>query len=144
MKYSLSFYDPYCQTRLTGRKAFFFCAYHQFSIPHDTAAAILYGDLLQGLYDYRFDPDFLKEFNIKASSFLSDADWYTAALRSMGYDDIAEEYELIDEKARQFALQQREDGVFDDSLIKEKILSLIPEKYIRKKGSKVSQKEVKV
>ena len=133
MKFALSFHDPYYNTRLTGRKTFFFCAYHHFVIPHDTAAAILYGDLMQGMYDEGFGPEYLKEFNIAASSFLAEADWYRAALRSMGYNDIAEEYEQIDETVRQFAIKQRNDGIYDDEPIKEKIMSLIPEKYIRKK-----------
>ena len=48
MKNKLSFYDPFGKPRLSGRKTLLFCAYHGFSIPHDTAAAILYADIYEG------------------------------------------------------------------------------------------------
>lgn len=100
MTKAISFFDPYGRTRLSGRKALLFCAYHGFTIPHDTVAAILYNEVLRGAEQVSFDGDCLKLFTPSLTSFVEDADWLLKAIESMGYKDISDEFRRLDEVTR--------------------------------------------
>lgn len=131
MRYSLSFNDPYGRTRLSGRKALLFCAYNGFSIPHDTVGAILYGELLQGLAGVSFSDEVSDVMTVSMVSYVEDADWLLAAIRSMGYGDIADEFESIDGQVTAFVADMKARGDWNEESLREKILSLIPEKFVQ-------------
>ena len=64
-------------------------------------------------------------------SYVEDADWLLAAIRSMGYGDIADEFESIDGQVTAFVADMKARGDWNEESLREKILSLIPEKFVQ-------------
>lgn len=126
------FRDPYGKTRLSGRKTLLFCAYNQFFIPHDIAGAILYSDVLDGLSELDFDSDLFRICDPSLVSFFDDADWYLAALHSMGHGDIADEFKDLNDKVRKYVKNNY--GKMPHDELKTRILGMLPQKYICKKN----------
>ncbi|MCR5070978.1 MAG: hypothetical protein K6A62_03530 [Bacteroidales bacterium] len=124
MRKTLSFYDPYGRTRLSGRKTFFFCAYHGFTIPHDIAGAILYSEVYAGA-----NVDFgacLCQFTPSLNSFLADADWYLCALEEMGYDDLVKEFKKLNKTMSTFIKKRFAKEPYIVSVVLEKLDEILP------------------
>ena len=90
------------QARMSGRKTLLFCAYNQFLIPHDVAGAILYSEAINGLSELDFDSELFQICTPSLVSFIDDADWFLAALRSMGHGDIADEFDVLNDSVREY------------------------------------------
>ena len=87
---------------MSGRKTLLFCAYNQFLIPHDVAGAILYSEAINGLSELDFDSELFQICTPSLVSFIDDADWFLAALRSMGHGDIADEFDVLNDSVREY------------------------------------------
>lgn len=115
---------------MNARDTLLFCAYNNFTIPHDVVGAILFGDALAGqveeiitLWDINM---FIPSFN----TFIADADWYLAAIKSMGYPDIVEEFERINMEYHEYASNFHTDDPDNLEPLTQKLESLIPARYM--------------
>ena len=96
----LFFFDPFGNTCLSGRKTLLFCAFHGFTIPHDIAGAILYSEVLEEAKKVDFS-DVLDTFIPSLRTFV-DTSLFLPALADMGYQDLVDEFNCLDEKMREF------------------------------------------
>ena len=127
---TLIFNDPYGETSMNARETLLFCAYHHFTIPHDIVGAILFGDALAGQVE---EIKALWDINIFVPSlytFIADADWYLAAIKSMGYPDIVEEFERINREYHEYAKNHHYTDPDNLDLLTQKLESLIPACYM--------------
>ena len=134
----MKFYDPYGKTRLSSRKTLLFCAYHKFTIPHDIVGAILYSDALEGAADVEFSKEVMEEFIPSLHSFVADIDWYLAAIKSMGYQDIVDEFNALSADVANFIGERFATEPYDPAVVKEKVKAIVPDAY-----KKYLQKELK-
>ncbi len=125
MNKPISFYDPYGNTRLSGRKTFLFCAYHGFIIPHDIAAAILYAEVYKGALNIDFGR-VLGVITPSLNSFLADADWYLAALKDMGYQDLVDEFNRLNKRMRCFMKKWLTKNPYSISAVLRKLDEILP------------------
>ena len=127
---TLIFNDPYSGASMNARDTLLFCAYNNFTIPHDIVGAILFGDALAGQVEEIITLSDINMFIPSLHTFIADADWYLAAIKSMGYHDIVEEFERINreyhEYARNYHLGNQD---YLEPLIQE-LESLIPSRYM--------------
>ena len=127
---TLIFNDPYSGASMNARDTLLFCAYNNFTIPHDIVGAILFGDALAGQVEQIKALWDVNMFVPSLCTFIADADWYLAAIKSMGYPDIVEEFERINreylEYARNYHLGNQD---YLEPLIQE-LESLIPSRYM--------------
>ena len=96
----LFFFDPFGNTCLSGRKTLLFCAFHGFTIPHDIAGAILYSEVFEEAKKVDFGT-VLDMFIPSLRSFV-DTSLFLPALADMGYQDLVDEFNCLDEKMREF------------------------------------------
>ena len=134
----MKFYDPYGKTRLSGRKTLLFCAYHQFTIPHDIVGAILYSEALKGVEEVTFDREVMDEFTPSLNSFVPDIDWILAAIKSMGYQNIVDEFNAQSADVASFVEERFATEPYDPAVVKEKVKAIVPDAY-----KKYLQKELK-
>ena len=128
MKKQLSFYDPFGKTRLSGRKTLLFCAYHGFSIPHDTAAAILYADI----YDGAQKVDFSKTMDIITPSLHSFVDsWELDAFKSLGYQDLIDEFQRLDQEFQSFITDCFSSEKYSIPVVLDKLTEMLPSYHVR-------------
>ena len=128
----MTFRDPYGKTRMSGRKTLLFCAYNQFLIPHDVAGAILYSEAINGLSELDFDSDLFQICTPSLVSFIDDADWILAALRSMGHGDIADEFDVLNDSVREYVRENY--GKISHEELKTGIVEMLPQKYLKPKS----------
>ena len=140
MTKAISFYDPYGRTRLSGRKALLFCAYHGFSMPHDTVAAILYNEVLRGAGQVSFDGNCLKLFTPSLTSFVEDVDWLLKAVESMGYRDISDEFRRLDGTVRSAIRERFASEPYNTHAVSEILEKALPAKYLPPKKKPITQK----
>ena len=100
---TLIFNDPYSGASMNARDTLLFCAYNNFTIPHDIVGAILFGDALAGQVEQIKALWDVNMFGPSLYTFIADADWYLAAIKSMGYPDIVEEFERINREYLEYA-----------------------------------------
>lgn len=123
---AFTFKVPLARKTLTGCDVLLLCAKNNFSLPHDIAGAILYGDIIEGC---REQIPILRGFCYpNLDTFLSNSDWYLGALDDLGYHDIVEEYNSINEDVTE--LVREEYANEDDNSLIEKIVCMLPKKYI--------------
>lgn len=127
---SISFYDPYGRTRLSGHKALLFCAYNGFTIPHDTVGAILYNEILRGAGQVVFDNDILKLFTPSMTTYAEDADWLLKAIESMGYKDIVDEFRCLNDKFKATMREKISSGPYSVSSVIKTLEEVIPARYL--------------
>ena len=127
---TLRFRDPYGNTSLSARKTLLFCAYYHFVIPHDVVGAILYGEALVGSDKVHFERDVLDLFSPSLCSFVENVDWYLAAIESLGYPDIVEEFNRHNEEVAQFVSERFANEAYDVDIVREKVESLVPPQYM--------------
>ena len=142
MRPQLSFYDPYGDTRLAGLKAFLFCAYHGFSIPHDIVGAILYSEIYEGAQGVDFNPC-LDIFTPSLVSFIHDADWVLAAIKSMGYQDLVDEFHRLDAEMKSFIKSRFVEEPYSITVVLDKLDELLPNypvpDYLQSDGLKIKE-----
>ena len=126
----ISFHDPYGRTRLSGRKALLFCAYHGFTIPHDTVGAILYNEIMRGAGQVLFDNDTLKLFTPSMTTYAEDADWLLKAIESMGYQDLVDEFHCLNEKFKTAMREGLSSEPYSVSSVINKLEEVIPARYL--------------
>ena len=93
---------------------------------------LLYSDVLDGLSELDFDSDLFRICDPSLVSFFDDADWYLAALHSMGHGDIADEFKDLNDKVRKYVKNNY--GKMPHDELKTRILGMLPQKYICKKN----------
>ena len=128
----MTFRDPYGKTRMSGRKTLLFCAYNQFLILHDVGGAILYSEAINGLSELDFDSDLFQICTPSLVSFIDDADWLLAALRSMGHGDIADEFDVLNDSVREYVRENY--GKISHEELKAGIVEMLPQKYLKPKS----------
>ena len=104
---------------MNARETLLFCAYNNFTIPHDIVGAILFGDALASQVE-----------EIIMYTFIADADWYLAAIKNMGYPDIVEEFERINREYHEYAMNYHPDNQDNLEPLIQKLESLIPSCYM--------------
>ena len=75
----------------------------------------------------------LSDINIFIPSlytFIADADWYLAAIKSMGYPDIVEEFERINREYLEYARNYHPDNQDNLEPLTQILESLIPSRYM--------------
>ena len=126
----LRFVDPYGKTSLSSRKTLLFCAYCHFTIPHDVVGAILYSEALSGAAEVYFGRDVLDLFTPSLHSFIDDVDWYLAAIKSMGYQDIVDEFNRNNDGITRFVKERFASADYDTHEVVKKIESLVRPEYM--------------
>ena len=101
---------------MNARETLLFCAYNHFTIPHDFVGAILFGDALAGQVEQIKALWDVNMFVPSLYTFIADADWYLAAIKSMGYPDIASEMEIAKGKSRGVSYENLEAVIDSDEL----------------------------
>ena len=127
---TLIFNDPFGGTSMNARKTLLFCAYHHFTIPHDIVGAILFGDALAGHVEQIKALWDIDMFVPSLYTFIAEADWYLAAIKSMGYPDIVEEFERINREYLEYARNYHPDNQDNLEPLTQKLESLIPSRYM--------------
>lgn len=127
---TLIFNDPYGGTTVNSRETLLFCAYHHFTIPHDIVGAILFGDALAGQVEQIKALWDVNMFVPSLYTFIADADWYLAAIKSMGYPDIVEEFERVNQEYHEYASNFHTDDPDNLEPLTQKLESLIPARYM--------------
>ena len=127
---TLIFNDPYSGASMNARDTLLFCAYNNFTIPHDIVGAILFGDALAGQVEEIITLSDINMFIPSLCTFIADADWYLAAIKSMGYHDIVEEFERINREYLEYASNFHTDDPDNLELLTQKLESLIPARYM--------------
>lgn len=126
----LRFRDEFSKTSLSAFKTLFFCATNHFIIPHDVVGAILYAEALTGVEEVTFDDDVLKQFTPSLITFVPDAKSYLNAIKSMGYQDIVDEFNLKQKKVRQFVKKHIAQGPYNVDIVRKKVESIVPLQYM--------------
>jgi len=127
---TLIFNDPYGETSMNARETLLFCAYNHFTIPHDIAGAILFGDALAGQVEEIITLSDINMFVPSLCTFIADTDWYLAAIKSMGYPDIVEEFEKVNREYHEYASNFHTDDPDNLEPLTQKLESLIPARYM--------------
>ena len=127
---TLIFNDPFGGTSMNARETLLFCAYNHFTIPHDFVGAILFGDALAGHVEQIKALWDIDMFVPSLCSFIADADWYLAAIKSMGYPDIVEEFESVNREYHEYAKNHHYTDPDNLDLLTQKLESLIPARYM--------------
>ena len=127
---TLIFNDPFGGTSMNSRETLLFCAYNHFTIPHDFVGAILFGDALAGQVEQIKALWDINMFVPSLHTFIADADWYLAAIKSMGYPDIVEEFERINMEYHEYASNFHTDDPDNLEPLTQKLESLIPARYM--------------
>ena len=127
---TLIFNDPFGGTSMNSRETLLFCAYNHFTIPHDIAGAILFGDALAGQVEEIKALWDINMFVPSLHTFIADADWYLAAIKSMGYPDIVEEFEKVNREYHEYAKNHHYTDPDNLDLLTQKLESLIPARYM--------------
>ena len=127
---TLIFNDPFGGTSMNARETLLFCAYHHFTIPHDIVGAILFGDALASQVEEIITLSDINMFIPSLHTFIADADWYLAAIKSMGYPDIVEEFERINREYHEYASNFHTDDPDNLEPLTQKLESLIPARYM--------------
>ena len=115
---------------MNARETLLFCAYNHFTIPHDFVGAILFGDALAGQVEQIKALWNINMFVPSLYTFIADADWYLAAIKSMGYPDIVEEFERINREYHEYAKNHHYTDPDNLDLLTQKLESLIPACYM--------------
>lgn len=123
---AFTFKVPLARKTLSGRETLFFCAKNNFSLSHDLAGAILYADIIEGCREQI--PVLHGLCYPTFETFLSNEDWYLGAIEDLGYNDIVEEYNNINEKVYDLVRKEYADG--NDNALIDKIIDLLPHKYM--------------
>lgn len=127
---TLIFNDPFGGTSMNARETLLFCAYNHFTIPHDFVGAILFGDALAGQVEQIKALWNINMFVPSLYTFIADADWYLAAIKSMGYPDIVEEFEKVNREYHEYAKNHHYTDPDNLDLLTQKLESLIPACYM--------------
>ena len=127
---TLIFNDPYSGASMNARDTLLFCAYNNFTIPHDIVGAILFGDALAGQVEEIITLSDINMFIPSLHTFIADADWYLAAIKSMGYHDIVEEFERINREYLEYAKNHHHGDLDNLEALTKKLESLIPARYM--------------
>ena len=115
---------------MNARETLLFCAYNHCTIPHDFVGAILFGDALAGHVEQIKALWDINMFVPSLYTFIADADWYLAALKSMGYPDIVEEFESVNREYHEYAKNHHYTDPDNLDLLTQKLESLIPARYM--------------
>ena len=115
---------------MNARDTLLFCAYNNFTIPHDIVGAILFGDALAGQVEQIKALWDVNMFGPSLYTFIADADWYLAAIKSMGYPDIVEEFERINREYHEYARNYHPDNHDNLEPLIQELESLIPSRYM--------------
>ena len=126
----LRFRDWYTKTSLSAFKTMFFCATNDFIIPHDVAGAILYGEALAGADEVTFDASFLNTITPSLFTFVAEAQSYLNAIKSMGYQDIVDEFNQHNKEVFQFVKERYATKPYDTDEVVKKIESLVRPEYM--------------
>mgnify|MGYP003417656185 FL=1 len=127
---TLIFNDPFGGTSMNARETLLFCAYNHFTIPHDFVGAILFGDALAGHVEQIKALWDIDMFVPSLCTFIADADWYLAAIKSMGYPDIVEEFESVNREYHEYAKNHHHADPDNLEALTQKLESLIPARYM--------------
>ena len=126
----LRFRDWYSKTSLSAFKTLFFCATNDFIIPHDVVGAILYGEALLNAQEVYFGAEIRRMFTPTLFSFIPDCRSYLNAIKSMGYQDIVDEFKHHNEEFSQFVRERfSTEPYYTDEVVK-KIESLVRPEYM--------------
>lgn len=115
---------------MNARETLLFCAYNHFTIPHDFVGAILFGDALAGQVEQIKTLWDINMFVPSLYTFIADADWYLAAIKSMGYPDIVEEFKSVNREYHEYAKNHHYTNPDNLDLLTQKLESLIPACYM--------------
>ena len=115
---------------MNARETLLFCAYNHFTIPHDFVGAILFGDALAGQVEQIKALWDINMFVPSLYTFIADADWYLAAIKSMGYPDIVEEFKSVNREYHEYAKNHHYTNPDNLDLLTQKLESLIPARYM--------------
>ena len=126
----LRFRDEFSKTSLSAFKTLFFCATNDFIIPHDVVGAILYAEALAGVEDVTFDDDVLELFTPSLNTFIADCQSYLNAIKSMGYQDIVDEFNLKQKDVLQFVKEHIAQGPYNVDIVQQKVESIVPQQYM--------------
>lgn len=126
----LRFRDEFSKTSLSAFKTLFFCATNDFIIPHDVVGAILYAEALAGAEEVTFDDDVLKLFTPSLNTFVPDCQSYLNAIKSMGYQDIVDEFNLKQKDVLQFVKEHIAQGPYNVDIVQQKVESIVPQQYM--------------
>ena len=124
METPLFFYDPFGNTRLSGEKTLLFCSFHGFTIPHDIAGAILYSKILEEAKKEDFS-NVLDIFIPSLRSFV-DTGLFLPALTKMGYQDLVDEFNRLDEEMRTFMEARFSKEPYNIQVVVDKLEELLP------------------
>ena len=126
----LRFRDWFSKTSLSGFKTMFFCATNDFIIPHDVVGAILYGEALVGAQEGFFCDEVREIFTPSLISFVPDCPSYLNAIKSMGYQDIVDEFNRHNEDVLQFVKDRFDTEPYNSKEVVKKIESLVRPEYM--------------
>lgn len=126
----LRFRDWFSKTSLSAFKTLFFCATNDFIIPHDVAGAILYGEALVGAQEVFFCDEVRETFTPSLISFVPDCQSYLNAIKSMGYQDIIDEFNRHNEEVLQFIKERFDTEPYNTKEVVKKIESLVRSEYM--------------
>ena len=115
---------------MNARETLLFCAYNHFTIPHDFVGAILFGDALAGQVEQIKALWNINMFVPSLCTFIADADWHLAAIKSMGYPNIVEEFERINREYHEYAKNHHHADPDNLEALTQKLESLIPARYM--------------
>lgn len=124
METPLFFYDPFGNTRLSGEKTLLFCSFHGFTIPHDIAGAILYSKILEEAKKVDFSN--VLDIFIPSLRSLVDTGLFLPALAKMGYQDLVDEFNRLDEEMRTFMEARFSKEPYNIQIVVEKLEDLLP------------------
>lgn len=127
----LRFRDWFSKTSLSGFKTMFFCATNDFIIPHDVVGAILYGEALVGAQEVFFCDEVRETFTPSLISFVPDCPSYLNAIKSMGYQDIVDEFNQHNKEVFRFVKERYATKPYDPDEVVQKIESLIRPEYMK-------------
>ena len=126
----LRFRDEFSKTTLSAFKTLFFCATNDFIIPHDVVGAILYAEALAGAEGVTFDDDVLKLFTPSLITFVPDCQSYLNAIKSMGYQDIVDEFKRHNEVITHFIEEKLAIESYNTDEVVKKIESIVRPEYM--------------
>lgn len=126
----LRFRDWFSKTSLSGFKTMFFCATNDFIIPHDVVGAILYGEALVGAQEVFFCDEVRETFTPSLISFVPDCPSYLNAIKSMGYQDIVDEFNRHNGDVLQFVKERFDTEPYNTKEVVKKIESLVRSEYM--------------
>lgn len=116
---------------LSALETLMFCHYFGFTIPHDMAGAILYGEVLAGLDKARFSRD-SGIYDEPLLAFVDDEQWLIGLIKSMGYTDIVEEFDFHEEVIYRFIDDRFAlDGPCDVDVVLAEVESIVPQRYMK-------------